>query len=132
MFPETPVTRMFPSCFPVLPHGKHCFQRQFCFQEAKFASATRQKHFVSPRGMEAWQNEETIRETGFWKHCFQRQFCFQEAKFASATRQKHIRVSARHGSMAKRGNNYENTFPRFAGRQLGEDVFLLPRYDDSV
>ena len=59
---------MFPQCFPVLPHGKHCFQRQFCFQEAKFASATRQKHFVFPRGMEAWQNEETITETRFWKY----------------------------------------------------------------
>ena len=60
---------MFPHCFQVLPHGKHSgFQRQFCFQEAKFASATRQKHFVFPRGMEAWQNEETITETRFSKH----------------------------------------------------------------
>ena len=59
---------MFPQCFPVLPHWKHCFQRQFCFQEAKSASATRQKHFVFPRGVEAWQNEETIGEACFWKH----------------------------------------------------------------
>ena len=57
--------RMFPQCFPVLPHGKHCFQDQFCFQEANFASATRQKHFVFPRGMETLQNEETITETCF-------------------------------------------------------------------
>ena len=65
---NTRSARMFPQCFPVLPHGKHCFQRQFCFQEAKFASATRQKHFVFPRGMETWQNEETITEPCFWKH----------------------------------------------------------------
>ena len=56
---------MFPQCFPVLPHGKHCFQRQFCFQEAKFTSVARQKHLVFPCGMEAWQNEETITETCF-------------------------------------------------------------------
>ena len=37
--------------------------------------------------------------------------CFQEAKFVSATR---VRVSARRGSMAKRGNNYGNVFLRFA------------------
>ena len=65
---NTRSARMFPKCFPVLPHEKHCFQRQFCFQEAKFASATWQKHFVFPRGMETWQNEETITETCFWKH----------------------------------------------------------------
>lgn len=39
---NTHSARMFPQCFPVLPHGKHCFQRQFCFQEAKIASAIRQ------------------------------------------------------------------------------------------
>ena len=69
VFPETPVAR---ACFPNVSQfchsGKHCFQRQFCFQEAKFASATQQKHFVFPRGMETWQNEETITETYFWKH----------------------------------------------------------------
>ena len=60
---------MFPQCFPVLPHGKHCFQGQFCFQKAKCAAATRQKHFVFPPGIEATgQNEETITETCFWKY----------------------------------------------------------------
>ena len=66
--------RMFSQCFPVLPHGKHCFQRRFCFQEAKFASATRLETFP---------------------------------------------VSARHGSMAKRGNNDGNMFPRFARPLVG-------------
>ena len=40
-------------------------QGQFCFQEAKFASDIWQKHFVFPRGMEAWQNGETVMETCF-------------------------------------------------------------------
>lgn len=40
---------MFPQCFLVLPPGNHCFQHH---QEAKFASAPRQKHFVFPRGKE--------------------------------------------------------------------------------
>ena len=60
---------MFSQCFPALPHGTHCFQRQFCFQEAKFASATRQKHFVFPRGMEAWQHGKTRTET-IMETCF--------------------------------------------------------------
>ena len=69
MFPEKNRSAcMFPQCFPVLPHGKHCFQGQFCFQEA-------------------------------------------------------FRVSARHRSMAKRGNNYGNMFPRFARPLVSYFVF---------
>ena len=61
MFLETSAAR---TCFSNVSHFCHTggivSQRRVCFQEAKFASATRQKHYVFPRGMEAWQNEKTI------------------------------------------------------------------------
>ena len=68
---------MFPQCCPVLPHGKHCFQRQFCFQEAKCAAATRQKHFVFPPGA-AWKQGKTRKQLR--KHVSGNMFpCFARA-----------------------------------------------------
>ena len=44
-----------------------------------------------PRGMEAWQNEETTMETCFWKHvssfcqALRNIICFSDTNFVSAT-----------------------------------------------
>ncbi len=59
-------TRMFPRWFPVLPHGKHCFQRQFLFPRSKicFYYTAEKKFRVSARHWTT-QDEETIMETCF-------------------------------------------------------------------
>ncbi len=65
MFPETPIAR---PCLTYVSHFCHTdsiVSITLCFQEAKFAFAKRQKHFVFPRGMEVCQNGETIMETCF-------------------------------------------------------------------
>ncbi len=66
MFPETlAACACFPNVSQLCHTGSIVSSVNFCFQKAKFASATRQKHSVFPRGMETWEIKETLMETCF-------------------------------------------------------------------
>ncbi len=51
--------------FPSFPTWEALFPASNLFLFAKFASFTRQKHSVFPRGIEPWQIEKTFMETCF-------------------------------------------------------------------